>query len=167
MATTQYENLSEDLIWEIVRHQNAFLVKRKQAGGVQFSRDPLNLANKHSRKHAGFVNNKAIGINADANTVSMVTKVSSRQHKPAQATHSSSFSASTPSRKLYKNVVNSTAKKGYRSDLRAEAVARASAVKASQREKKTEQQPAKLTADARRGRVGGHPRVDAADVDEQ
>jgi len=29
---------------------NAFLVKRKQAGGVQFSRDPLNLLNKHSRK---------------------------------------------------------------------------------------------------------------------
>ena len=48
---------------------NSFLVKRKQAGGVQFSRDPMNLVNKHSRKHAGFVNNKAIGINADSNTV--------------------------------------------------------------------------------------------------
>lgn len=32
--------------------------------------------------------------------------------------------------------MNSTAKKGYRSDLRAEAVARASAVRASQRDKK-------------------------------
>ncbi len=29
---------------------NAYLVKRKTAGGVQFSRDPLNLMNKHSRK---------------------------------------------------------------------------------------------------------------------
>lgn len=37
---------------------NAFLVKRKQAGGVQFSRDPLNLVNKHNRKYAGYVNEK-------------------------------------------------------------------------------------------------------------
>jgi large subunit ribosomal protein L28e len=33
-------------------------VKRKQAGGVQFSRDPLNLLNKHSRKYAGYANSK-------------------------------------------------------------------------------------------------------------
>ena len=38
--------------------QNAFLCKRKQAGGVQFSRDPLNLVNKHSRKYAGYANDK-------------------------------------------------------------------------------------------------------------
>jgi hypothetical protein len=30
--------------------QNAFLVKRKTGGGVQFSRDPYNLMNTHSRK---------------------------------------------------------------------------------------------------------------------
>lgn len=58
--------------------------------------------------------------------------------------HESSFSASTPSRKLYKSVVSSTAKKGYRSDLRAEAVARASAVKLSQREKKESKRTTKL-----------------------
>ena len=29
---------------------NAYLVKRKSGGGSQFSRDPLNLMNKHSRK---------------------------------------------------------------------------------------------------------------------
>lgn len=29
---------------------NAFLVKCKSGGGSQFSRDPLNLMNKHSRK---------------------------------------------------------------------------------------------------------------------
>ena len=31
---------------------NAFLVKCKSGGGSQFSRDPLNLVNKHSRKVA-------------------------------------------------------------------------------------------------------------------
>ena len=82
----------------------------------------------------------------------MTTKTSSRQ-KPAKQYHSSSFSASTPSRKLYKSVVNSTAKKGYRSDLRAEAVARASAVKLSQREKK--EQPAPKARGARAKKAGG------------
>ncbi len=64
-------NVSADLIWEIVRksaalwllllrtqsltlfrlgNNNAYLVKRKGAGGVQFSRDPMNLTNTHSRK---------------------------------------------------------------------------------------------------------------------
>lgn len=38
--------------------QNAYLVKRPGYGGVQFSSDPFNLTNKHSRKYAGFVNDK-------------------------------------------------------------------------------------------------------------
>ncbi|KAL8944390.1 MAG: hypothetical protein Q9216_000441 [Gyalolechia sp. 2 TL-2023] len=44
-------NVSSDLIWEICRPNNAYLVKRKSAGGSQFSKDPLNLTNKHSRKN--------------------------------------------------------------------------------------------------------------------
>lgn len=59
-------NVSADLIWEIARMisglkqlnfadaslgaNNAYLVKRRSGGGAQFSRDPLNLLNKHSRK---------------------------------------------------------------------------------------------------------------------
>lgn len=35
--------------------------------------------------------------------------------------------------RVYRSVVNSTAKRGYRADLRAEAVARASAIRKSQR----------------------------------
>lgn len=31
-------------------NQNSFLVKRKTGGGIQFSRDPYNLMNVHSRK---------------------------------------------------------------------------------------------------------------------
>jgi len=71
----------------------------------------------------------------------MTTKVSKNTNKPASMYHNASFSSSTPSRKLYRNVVNSTAKKGYRSDLRAEAVARASAVKLSQKDKKDRAAP--------------------------
>jgi hypothetical protein len=57
------------IVWCGEGKNNSYLCKRKQAGGVQFSRDPLNLTNKHSRKHAGFANEKAIGIHPDSNTV--------------------------------------------------------------------------------------------------
>ncbi|KAK4501319.1 hypothetical protein PRZ48_007127 [Zasmidium cellare] len=134
--STQYENISNDLLWEITRSNSSFLVKRKQAGGVQFSRDPMNLVNKHSRKYEGYVNEQAIGIQPDSNTIALTTKLPKRANKPAKSTQTSSFNASTPSRKLYKSIVNSTAKKGYRPDLRAEAVARASAIRQSQRENK-------------------------------
>ena len=68
MAEHLQSNVSQDLVWEICRTfrcainltqvlmktmlgtNNAFLVKRKSGGGSQFSRDPLNLMNKHSRK---------------------------------------------------------------------------------------------------------------------
>lgn len=43
---------------EYTGNNNSFLAKSKIAGGVQFSRDPLNLINKNTRKHAGFVNAK-------------------------------------------------------------------------------------------------------------
>ena len=100
--STQHENISPDLIWEVCRtyilttpkysllqlqsfrvtssnqyvcvctgHNNAYLVKRKSGGGVQFSRDPMNLTNVHSRKNAGFINDKAIGILPDSNTVQL------------------------------------------------------------------------------------------------
>ncbi|KAM0705395.1 hypothetical protein Q7P35_008185 [Cladosporium inversicolor] len=132
-----YENLSSDLVWQIARTNNSFLTKRKGAGGVQLSRDPLNLTNKHSRKWSGFANEQAIGINADSpNTIGLTTKLPSRANKPAKSQQTSSFSANTPGRKIYKSVVNTTAKRGYRSDLRAAAVARASAVKLSQQQKK-------------------------------
>ncbi|EGP84881.1 unnamed protein product [Zymoseptoria tritici ST99CH_1A5] len=131
----QQNPLSTDLIWEVTRNSNSFLVKRKQGDRVQFSRDPLNLTNKHSRKYVGYANAQAIGIQPDSNTITVTTKTRN-QNQPAKLYHSASYSASTPTRKLYKSIVSSTAKKGYRPDLRAEAVSRASAIRQSQREKK-------------------------------
>jgi hypothetical protein len=37
---------------------NAFQVKRRSGGGALFSRDPLNLANRQTPKHSGFLNAK-------------------------------------------------------------------------------------------------------------
>ena len=64
------KHLHQFSILTFLGNNNAYLCKRKKtAGGIMLSRDPLNLTNKHSRKHEGFVNDKAIGITADDNTV--------------------------------------------------------------------------------------------------
>ncbi|KAH8682985.1 ribosomal protein L28e [Tricladium varicosporioides] len=127
--------VSADLIWEVSRSQNAFLVKRAQSGGVRFSRDPFNLVNIHSRKYAGFVNDKAIGVveNKDEKKgVTLITKAKATQ-KPAKGVVKTGLSGSKSTRKTYKTIASNTTKSGYRSDLRAEAIARASAIRKSQR----------------------------------
>ncbi|KAI9865011.1 MAG: hypothetical protein M1824_004109 [Vezdaea acicularis] len=127
-------NVSADLIWEIARGNNAYLVKRRTGGGVQFSRDPLNLANKQSRKYSGFVNNKAVGLHSsDKDSITLTTKKSKHHNKPASNLHNVSWGANKPSRKVYSGIVAHTAKNGYRPDLRAESVARASAIRRSHR----------------------------------
>ncbi|KAK6073627.1 ribosomal L28e family protein [Seiridium cupressi] len=134
MATPQ---VSSDLIWEIVRSNNAYLVKRKLAGGVQFSRDPLNLTNKHSRKYAGFVNDKAVGVgHNEKGGVQVFSKKSSAAQKPAESTTSTTYHGGKSSRGTYKAVANHSAKNGYRPDLREAAVQRVSAIRRSQREPK-------------------------------
>ncbi|MCJ1367730.1 hypothetical protein MMC16_006864 [Acarospora aff. strigata] len=130
-------NVSSDLIWEITRANNSYLVKRRSGGGAQFSRDPLNVTNKHSRKYAGFLNEKAVGIQpGEKGGVTLVTKKTKHQNRPAANKNDITWSSNKSGPKVYKGIVNYTAKQGYRADLRAEAVARASAIRQSQRPKK-------------------------------
>ncbi|KAI4269612.1 MAG: hypothetical protein L6R38_007410 [Xanthoria sp. 2 TBL-2021] len=130
-------NVSSDLIWEICRPNNAYLVKRKSGGGSQFSKDPLNLTNKHSRKYAGFVNSKAVGVlPAEKGGVTLITKKTKHQNRPAANRHEVTFAGNKSGPKVYKGIVNYTAKQNYRADLRQEAVARASAIRESSRPKK-------------------------------
>lgn len=109
-------NVSGDLIWEVVRkfqtfpnnsrthpilgNSNSYLVKRKSGGGVQFSRDPFNLTNKHSRKHAGFVNEKAVSIQPDEKGgVTLVTKKANKSHTPSSHHNTHGFKSSSSNRK--------------------------------------------------------------------
>ncbi|KAI0013690.1 60S ribosomal protein L28 [Xylariaceae sp. FL0662B] len=142
MAPTTSNLVSPDLVWEIARGNNSYLVKRKEAGGVQFSRDPLNVANKNSRKHAGFVNPKAIGIQeAEKGGVTVVTKRESAYQKPGQSSIEATSLGGKPTKKIYTAVANLTAKHGYRPDLRETAVARVSAIRKSQKEPKPTPEP--------------------------
>ncbi|VUC23301.1 unnamed protein product [Clonostachys rosea] len=127
-----FSNVSSDLIWEITRNNNSFLTKSKQNGGAQFSRDPLNLLNKNSRKQAGFVNDKAVGIVRNEKGFTVITKKASAPTKPKESFLKSEHSGAKSSRKAYKAIANQTAKNGYRADLRETAVQRVSAIRRSQ-----------------------------------
>ncbi|PYH98921.1 ribosomal protein L28e [Aspergillus ellipticus CBS 707.79] len=137
-------NVSSDLIWQLTRTQNAFLVKRNSGGGSQFSRDPLNLENQHSFKYAGYANTKAVGVQPTENGgVVVITKKSSNPQQPAKNVVSVTYGPNASTRKIYKGVADKTAKNGYRADIRESAVARVSAIRRSQKPAK-ETPPQKL-----------------------
>ncbi|KAI9923549.1 hypothetical protein ASPWEDRAFT_104135 [Aspergillus wentii DTO 134E9] len=130
-------NVSSDLVWQITRNQNSFLVKRNTGGGSQFSRDTLNLQNKHSFKYAGYANTKAIGVQPTENGgVVVITKKPGNPQQPAKNTVRVNYGPNASSRKIYKGVADLTAKNGYRADLREDAVARVSAIRRTQKAKK-------------------------------
>lgn len=54
---------STAVVWDVLRNHDAFLVRKD---GVSFSRDPLNLTNKHSYAASGVSQPKAVGINLEA-----------------------------------------------------------------------------------------------------
>ncbi|KAI0105570.1 ribosomal L28e family protein [Nemania sp. FL0031] len=139
MASSQ---VSADLVWEIVRSNNSFLVKRKASGGVQLSRDTLNLTNKNARKWAGFVNDKALGVvPAEKGGVKVLSKKPEASSQPAKSITETTYSGGKSTRKTYVAVANQAAKNGYRADLRAAAVARASAIRHSYKETKPTPEP--------------------------
>ena len=51
--------VSSDLLWELTKANNAFLLKQ---GQIALSTDPYNLANLHSQKFAGIANTAAVGV---------------------------------------------------------------------------------------------------------
>ena len=88
----------------------------------------------------------------------MTLKNPSKPNNPAKAISTTTFSSSAP-RKTYRGIAANTAKRGYRADLRAEAVSRASAICNSQRTKKDmkEKKPrgakARKAADAKQSKT--------------
>ncbi|KAL2160528.1 hypothetical protein VTH06DRAFT_1216 [Thermothelomyces fergusii] len=90
-------NVSADLIWEVTRLQNSYLVKTKTG---QFSRDPLNLTSLHSRKYAGFVNDKAIGISPnEKGGVKVTSKKPAAANKPASSFYTVTYGGNKTARK--------------------------------------------------------------------
>ncbi|KAK5073625.1 hypothetical protein LTR64_007237 [Lithohypha guttulata] len=133
---SQPTNVSDDLLWQVVRSNNAYLIKRKTGGGAYFSRDPFNLLNKHSRTHAGFVNSKAVSVQPSGEKgVSFSTKKEGKSNTPAKSLNTHKFKSGRSNQKVYKAISDNVGQKSYRSDLNLYAIQRASAVLDSQRAK--------------------------------
>ncbi|CEI88670.1 Putative Ribosomal protein L28e [Rhizopus microsporus] len=108
--------MSAELVWAIVKNNNSFLVKRDNA---QFSSEPGNLTNLNSFKYSGIANYKA-----------------KKEQLPAKSTNTVVIAKTR--RQTAKSVANLIARANkYRPDLRAAALARASAIISSQQPKKT------------------------------
>ncbi|KAG0048030.1 hypothetical protein BGZ83_006955 [Gryganskiella cystojenkinii] len=109
--------MSADLTWLLIKNNNSFLVKRN---GVQFSREAGNLLNKNSFKFSGIANKKTIDIQAAERGVVVST------NKKSKVTLTKGIRKSARS-------VAGLARSGHRADLRKAALARVSAVLASQK----------------------------------
>ncbi|KAG2235974.1 ribosomal protein L28e [Thamnidium elegans] len=121
--------MSADLVWAIIKNNNSFLVKRQN---VQFSSEPANLKNVNSFKYSGLANYKTVTILPAARGVRVVTRKANKEQSPLKSANSVVIAKTR--RQTSKSVANLIARGNkYRPDLRAAAVARASAILATQR----------------------------------
>jgi len=70
--------MADALVWELVRNNNAFLVKRghtKRAGAVQFSSEPGNVMGVSSYKYSGLANSKTVDIAPTTEGVAKLDKI--------------------------------------------------------------------------------------------
>ncbi|XP_007012919.2 PREDICTED: 60S ribosomal protein L28-2 [Theobroma cacao] len=118
------------LIWEIVKKNNCFLVKEFGRGNasVQFSKESNNLCNLNSYKHSGLANKRTVTIQYGGKdqSVLLATSKTKKQNKPASLLHKSVMRKEFP--RMAKAVVNQVADNYYRPDLKKAALARLSAV---------------------------------------
>ncbi|KAI4330663.1 hypothetical protein MLD38_028929 [Melastoma candidum] len=121
------------LVWEIVKKNNCFLVKEFGRGtaGVQFSKEPNNLYNLNSYKHSGLANKKTVTIQpvGKEQAVLLATSKTKKQNKPSALLHKSVLKKEF--RRMAKAVVNQVGDNYYRPDLKNAALARLSAVNRS------------------------------------
>ncbi|OIW17181.1 hypothetical protein TanjilG_18136 [Lupinus angustifolius] len=118
------------LVWEIVKNNNSFLVKQFGRGSqsIEFSKEPNNLYNLNSYKYSGLANKKTVSIQAGGKDQSVVlaTTKTKKQNKPASLVHKSVLKKDF--RRIAKAVQNQVADNHYRPDLKKAALARLSAV---------------------------------------
>ncbi|KAH6758215.1 Ribosomal L28e protein family [Perilla frutescens var. hirtella] len=117
------------LIWEIVKKNNSFLVKQFGNGtaSVKFSKEPNNLCNIHSFKHSGLANKKTVTIQPGKDqTVVLATTKTKKQNKPAKLLNKSVMKKEF--HRMAKAVSNQVSDNYYRPDLKKAALARLSVV---------------------------------------
>ncbi|XP_020225643.1 60S ribosomal protein L28-2 [Cajanus cajan] len=118
------------LVWEIVKKNNSFLVKQFGRGtqSIQFSREPNNLYNLNSFKYSGLANKKTVTVQPAGKDLSVLfaTTKTKKQNKPSALLHKSVMKKEF--RRMAKAVENQVAENYYRPDLKKAALARLSVV---------------------------------------
>jgi large subunit ribosomal protein L28e len=132
--------VSSDLLWQLTKKNNSFLIKRQ---GAEFSCEKNNLVNLNSPKFSGLIHRKTVSMSADPEKGVVLTtrlsKVSTR--KPAKAYKSTTLKRGARRNAL--SVVNLVTKSGYRPDLKRAALARLTAVTKSMRKPKQSKKPSR------------------------
>jgi hypothetical protein len=70
--------MADALVWQLIRSNNSFLVKRgqtKRDGSVQFSSEKGNLLNVNSFKYSGIANSSTVAVQLTDKGVAFTTKV--------------------------------------------------------------------------------------------
>ncbi|KAJ7529268.1 hypothetical protein O6H91_15G041000 [Diphasiastrum complanatum] len=126
---------SPDLVWQLVKKNNKFLVKRNgnSNASVQFSSEPNNLYNLNTFKFSGLANKKTVLISPAGEGLDVVlgTTKTKKGNKPANFVNKSVMRRDF--RKMAKAVTNQVADNWYRPDLKQAALARLSSVHKSLR----------------------------------
>ncbi|KAF9068009.1 ribosomal protein L28e [Rhodocollybia butyracea] len=115
--------MSNDLQWLLLRKSNSYMVKAHH--GPIFSKEPGNLLGLHSHKYSGLANSKTIDV---TDTKASPTAVSS-------ARSTSTIRPRSGSRRAL-GIASTSAKRGYRPDLRKAVLARTAALISAQKEPK-------------------------------
>ncbi|KAI9317773.1 ribosomal L28e/Mak16 [Dichotomocladium elegans] len=105
--------MSADLVWALVKNNNAFLVKRSNG---QFSSEPGNLTNLNSFKYSGLANAKTVDIAPAARGVRVTTLKVKKANSPALSKNTTVIAKSR--RVTAKSIANLVVRSGYRADLR-------------------------------------------------
>merc|ERR1711881_720770 len=128
---TQKSKMSSDIAWAITRNNSAYLLKKRNCP-KPFSTDPMNLTNKHSQRHTGVVNKKALSIAPAADNKGFtVTLKKGNTFKPSKS-KATVVMKSGPRRTLHK-VKAMMMKHRYRKDLTKAAMRRAAVIVRSQK----------------------------------
>eukprot|EP00898_Chlorokybus_atmophyticus_P007518 jgi/Chlat1/7768/Chrsp66S00570 len=123
---------SSALVWELVKGHNAFVVRQggHSNAAVTFSREPLNLTNRHSFSASGLANTKAVGVDfAPDNAGAVVVRLKrAKATCPALQREGAVLKSSRGPRALARSVSKLTNAQHYRPDLESAALARLSRV---------------------------------------
>ena len=97
----QFRTMGDALIWQLVRKNNSFLVKRggggpkagnsSRAGAVQFSCEPGNVMGVNSFKYSGIAKSKAVGIEQNGTDLSLNMRAYKKANLPVKSGQLSIF----------------------------------------------------------------------------